>query len=83
MASAVLYTPEYTCSHVYFIAAFFFVKLTGHTYALQQVDKLCIGRSICKNQNLPILQKDIITLDVLEKRQLIQLGPRSAGQYRL
>ena len=42
------------------------MKLTGHTYALQQFDKFWIWRR-------RIWQKDILTLDGLEKEQLIQL----------
>ena len=49
------------------------VKLTGHTYVLQQFDKFWIWRSICKTRTAEIWQKDILTLDGLEKGQLIQL----------
>ena len=49
------------------------MKLTGHTYVLQQFDKFWIWRSICKTRTAEIWQKDILTLDGLEKGQLIQL----------
>ena len=48
----------------------FSVKLTGHTYVLQQFDKFCIWR---RTRTAEICQKDILTLDGLEKGQLIQL----------
>ena len=48
------------------------MKLTGHTYVLQQFDKFWIWRSICKTRTAEIWQKDILTLDGLEKEQLIQ-----------
>ena len=46
------------------------MKLTGHTYVLQQFDKFWIWRSICKTRTAEIW---ILTLDGLEKGQLIQL----------
>ena len=46
------------------------MKLTGHTYVLQQFDKFCIWR---RTRTAEICQKDILTLDGLEKGQLIQL----------
>jgi hypothetical protein len=49
------------------------VKLTDHTYVLQQFDKFWIWRSIWKTKTAEICQKDILTLDGLEKGQLIQL----------
>ena len=49
------------------------MKLTGHTYVLQQFDKFWIWRSVCKTRTAEIWQKDILTLDGLEKGQLIQL----------
>ena len=49
------------------------MKLTGHTYFLQQFDKFWIWRSICKTRTAEIWQKDILTLDGFEKGQLIQL----------
>ena len=49
------------------------MKLTGHTCVLQQFDKFCILKKPELTNFAEIRQKDILTLDGLEKRQLIQL----------
>ena len=49
------------------------MKLTGHTCVLQQFDKFCIFQKPELINSADIRQKDILTLDGLEKRQLIQL----------
>ena len=46
---------------------------TPCTYVFQQFDKSWIWRSICKTKTAEIWQNDILTLDGLEKGQLIQL----------
>jgi hypothetical protein len=48
------------------------VKLTGHTCVLQQFDKYILQKPELINF-ADIRQKDILTLDGLEKGQLIQL----------
>jgi hypothetical protein len=48
------------------------VKLTGHTCVLQQFDKYILQKSELINF-ADIRQEDILTLDGLEKGQLIQL----------
>ena len=47
--------------------------MTGHTYVLQQFDKFCILQKPEIINFADFLQKDILTLDGLEKEQLIQL----------
>ena len=49
------------------------MKLTGHTCVLQQFDKFCILQKPEFTKFAEIRQKDILTLDGLEKGQLIQL----------
>ena len=49
------------------------MKLTGHTCVLQQFDKFCILQKPELTDFAEISQKDILTLDGLEKEQLIQL----------
>ncbi len=49
------------------------MKLTGHTCVLQQFDKFCILQNPELTNFAEIRQKDILTLDSLEKGQLIQL----------
>ena len=49
------------------------MKLTGHTCVLQQFDKFCIFQKPEFTKFAEIRQKDILTLDGLEKGQLIQL----------
>ena len=49
------------------------MKLTGHTCVLQQFDKFCILQKPELTNFAEIRQKDILTLDGLEKEQLIQL----------
>ena len=48
------------------------MKLTGHTCVLQQFDKYILQKPELINF-ADIRQKDILTLDGLEKGQLIQL----------
>ena len=49
------------------------MKLTDHTCVLQQFDKFCILQKPELTNFAEIRQKDILTLDGLEKGQLIQL----------
>ncbi len=49
------------------------MKLTGLTCVLQQFDKFCILKKPEFTNFTEIRQKDILTLDGLEKGQLIQL----------